>query len=105
MPMKEILLQFSDRVVLATAMQELSRHQRFLQQQLPQRQDPEASIQLVADLGQLREVDTSVLAVLLHLDRQARTQSGHPLVIRSASENLKSLARLSSLESVMSWQP
>ena len=102
--MTEILLQFSDRVVLATAMQELSRHRRFLQEQLPQRQDSAASVQLIADLGQLRELDTSVLAVLLHLDREARDKLGRPLVIRSASENLQSLARLSSLESVMSWQ-
>lgn len=102
--MKEILLQFSERVVLSTAMQELKRHQRFLRERLAQPRDSAIPVQFVADLGQLREVDTTVLAVLLHLDREARTQSGQALVIRSASENLKSLARLSSLESVMSWQ-
>lgn len=103
--MKEILLQFSERVVLVTAMQELKAHQRVLRECLAPAQNASEAVQLVADLGQLRELDTSVLAVLLHLDREARSQSGHPLVIRSASENLKSLARLNSLESVMSWQP
>lgn len=102
--MKEILLQFSECVVLSTAMQELNVHQRFLRERLAQAQEPSVPVQLVADLGQLRELDTSVLAVLLHLDREARRKSGYPLIIRSASENLKSLARLSSLESVMSWQ-
>lgn len=102
--MTEILLQFSERVVLSTAMQELDRHQRFLRDALSRAREPATQFQLVADLGQLREVDTTVLGVLLHLDRDARSQMGRPLLIRSASENLKSLARLSSLESVMTWQ-
>ncbi|MBU3725132.1 MAG: STAS domain-containing protein [Burkholderiaceae bacterium] len=102
--MREILLQFSERVVLSTAMQELDRHQRFLRETRLQEREGAASIQLVADLGASKEVDTAVLGVLLHLDREARSRFGCPLVIRSASENLKSLARLSSLESVMSWQ-
>lgn len=102
--MKEILLQFSERVVLSTAMQELQRHQHFLREALSRASEPATHVQLVADLGQLREVDTTVLSVLLHLDREARSKLGYPLVIRSASENLKSLARLSSLQSVMSWQ-
>ena len=102
--MSEILLQFSERVVLATAMQELHRHQQFLRQQLLQSKDGTKRPLLVADLGRLRELDTSALAVLVQLDRESRSQLGQALVIRAAPENLRSLARLSSLESLMSWQ-
>lgn len=100
--MQEIILQFSERVSLANAMTELARHQDDLQQQL-KANDP-ADLRVIADLAALKEVDTSALSLILHLDRQVRERLGRPLVIRCAPANLLSLARLSSLSDALHWE-
>ncbi len=58
----------------------------------------------IADLSRLTEVDTSVLTVLLALDRRVREKTTTPLVIRSAPEAVRSLASLSSLDPVLQWE-
>lgn len=98
--MHEIVLQFSERVVLANAMQELEAQRTRVQQALAA--DPSATV--VADLGGLCEVDTSALALVLQLDRMVRQGTSQPLRIRRAPESLRSLARLSSLSSALHWE-
>ena len=100
--MQEIVLQFSDRVSLGNVMAELARHQSALSQQLSGQSDGER--QVVADLSGLKDVDTSALSLLLHLDRLVRGQIRTPLVIRAAPANLLSLARLSSLTEALHWE-
>jgi ABC-type transporter Mla MlaB component len=100
--MHDVILQFSERVSLGNAMTELARHRATLEQQLS---GPGASGQrVVADLSSLKDVDTSALSLILHLDRHVRGQIGRPLVIRSAPANLVSLARLSSLSDTLHWE-
>ena len=98
--MQEIVLQFSERVVLANAMNELHGQQSRLKQALAEN----ASLDVVADFEGLREVDTSALAVVLELDRTVRARTSKPLRIRRAPESLRSLARLSSLSSALNWE-
>lgn len=100
--MTDIILTFSERVTLVSAMAELAKHQQSLRQQGPSSVAKDQRV--VADLSALKEVDTSALSVLLHLDRQVRGQSGAPLIIRSAPINLVSLARLSSLSETLHWE-
>lgn len=97
--MAEIVLKFSERVSLANADAELARHQQELN-----RASLQAGARVVADLSMLKEVDTSALAVILQLDRQVRQRLSQPMRIRSAPANLFSLARLSSLESVLDFE-
>lgn len=97
-------MQFSERVILSNAMQELGRHQTRLRQALSSNKVAVGPCKVVADLGSLKEVDTSVLALILHLDRQVRQALKAPLVIRSAPANLVSLAKLSSLSSALQWE-
>jgi ABC-type transporter Mla MlaB component len=98
--MTNVLLQFSDRLTLKEAMTELSR----LRQQLTQAAKPGTNVELIADLSQLSEVDTSALAVMLQLDRQARQLFSCPIRWRGAPASLISLARLSSLITVLQWE-
>lgn len=98
--MHEVLLEFKGRLTLANAQQELALKEQALRAITTNVRQCE----VVADLSALVEVDTSALAVILHLDRAARALTSHSLTIRGASEDLRSLARLSSLESVLNWQ-
>lgn len=95
----EILLKFSESVSLTNAAAERDRHLAAIDRTFGQ-----SSTQCVADLSDLRDVDTSALAVLLALDRRVREKMNAPLVIRSAPEALRSLAALSSLEAVLHWE-
>ena len=95
----EILLKFSESVSLANAAAERDRHLAAVDQAFGP-----SSPRCVADLSELREVDTSALAVLLALDRRVREKAHAPLVIRSAPEALRSLAALSSLDAVLHWE-
>lgn len=97
----EIVLRFSESVLLSNAMSELKRHQESLREAAS---PGAAAAQAVADLSVLKDVDTSALAVIVQLDRDARHVTGSPLLIRGAPENLVSLARLSSLVSVLQWE-
>jgi ABC-type transporter Mla MlaB component len=99
--MSEVVLRFSESVLLSSAASELGRHQSSLRSVSL---DPAAKPQVVADLAGLKEVDTSTLAVIVQLDRDVRRATGMPLAIRSAPENLVSLARLSSLLPVLRWE-
>lgn len=99
-PMAELVLRFSESVLLASAMAELKRHQSSLRQAVASQDKP----RVLADLSGLKEIDTSALAVIVQLDRDVRSATGSPLVIRSAPENLVSLARLSSLVPVLRWE-
>lgn len=95
----EILLKFSQSVLLANATAERDRHLVALNGTL------EATpVRYVAELSDLCEVDTSALAVLLALDRRVREKTNAPLVIRAAPEALRSLAALSSLDTVLHWE-
>lgn len=100
--MTDIILKFSDRVTLVNAMAELAKHQQTLRQ--PLSSSSAKSLRVIADLSGLKDVDTSALSVILHLDRQVRDQSGRPLIIRAAPTNLISLARLSSLSDTLCWE-
>lgn len=100
--MHDIILQFSERVSLGNAMSELARHQAVLRQEL--KGSSASGQRVVADLSALKDVDTSALSLILHLDRHVRDHVGHPLVIRSAPVNLVSLARLSSLSDALHWE-
>lgn len=100
--MTDIILTFSERVTLVNATAELAKHQQTLRQQMPS--NKVSNQRVVADLSALKEVDTSALSVLLHLDRQVRNQLGVPLIIRAAPINLVSLARLSSLSETLHWE-
>lgn len=98
-PETEILLTFSATVSLTNAAAERDRHVQTLDQALGH-----SSARCVADLSDLCDVDTSALAVLLALDRRVRDKTSAPLVIRSAPEALRSLAALSSLDTVLCWE-
>lgn len=100
--MTDIILKFSDRVTLVNAMAELAKHQQTLRQSLSSHSSKD--LRVIADLSGLKDVDTSALSVILHLDRQVRGQSGTPLLIRAAPINLISLARLSSLSDTLCWE-
>jgi ABC-type transporter Mla MlaB component len=94
----DLRLSFQGSLTVANASAELARHQRVLREKrqiLPKK--------ILADLRQLNEVDTSALAVLIQLDREARDQLGQPISIVGAPDNLISLARLSSLLDVLDW--
>ena len=95
----EILLKFSESVSLTNAAAERDRHLAALERALGH-----SATQCVADLSDLRDVDTSALAVLLALDRRVREKTNTPLAIRSAPEALRSLAALSSLDTVLHWE-
>ena len=95
----EILLKFSESVSLTNAAAERDRHLAAFEQALGH-----SATQCVADLSDLRDVDTSALAVLLALDRRVREKTNTPLAIRSAPEALRSLAALSSLDAVLHWE-
>lgn len=98
--MSEIVLRFSESVLLSSAKEELARHQSSLRPISSATPKP----RVIADLSGLKEIDTSALAVILQLDRDVRQATGSPMVIRSAPENLISLARLSSLLPVLCWE-
>ncbi len=98
--MQEVLLEFRGRLTLANARQVLESQQAALKTALKNTQGQQS---VVADLTGLADVDTSALAVILQLDRDVRAHSGAPLRIRGASQDLRSLARLSSLASVLNW--
>ena len=103
-----IHLGFSERVALANASAELARHRTTLREQAALlRQSGRNSEQhtgVIADLRALKEVDTSALAVILHLDREVRAQFKQPMRIQGAPANLLSLARLSSLADILCWE-
>ncbi len=103
-----IHLGFSERVALANASAELARHRTTLREQAALlRQSGRKSEQrtgVIADLRALKEVDTSALGVILHLDREVRAQFKQPMRIQGAPANLLSLARLSSLADVLCWE-
>jgi ABC-type transporter Mla MlaB component len=94
----DLRLSFKGSLTVTNASAELTRHQLVLRQK---RQTLPTKI--LADLSQLSEVDTSALAVLIQLDREARDQLGQPISIIGAPDNLISLARLSSLLDVLDW--
>jgi ABC-type transporter Mla MlaB component len=98
----ELMLEFQGRLTLANARQVLEDQQQALRRLVSKQELPPSSI--VADLSRLSDVDTSALAVILQLDRDSRAQAGRPLRIRGASQDLRSLARLSSLDSVLNWE-
>ncbi len=100
--MTDIILTFSERVTLVNAMAELAKHQQTLRQQMSSNKVNKQRV--VADLSALKDVDTSALSVILHLDRQVRDQLEAPLIIRAAPVNLVSLARLSSLSDTLHWE-
>lgn len=100
--MSDIILKFSGRVTLVNAMTELALHQDSLRRQLSSTAAKDQRV--IVDLGELKDVDTSALSVILHLERQVREQFGAPLLIRSAPANLVSLARLSSLSDTLHWE-
>ena len=102
--MTSIRLAFSERLVLQNAMSELNRHQRQLRESPNTPPTEPAAGQVVADLSQLQEVDTTALAVLLQLDRESRQRFGQSLRIESAPPQLRALARLSSVDGLMQWQ-
>ena len=102
--MTSIRLAFSERLVLQNAMSELNRHQRQLRVRPDTLSTETAAAQVVADLSQLQEVDTTALAVLLQLDRESRQHFGQSLRIESAPPQLRALARLSSVDGLMQWQ-
>lgn len=100
--MHELMLEFHGRLTLANARQVLEDQQQALRRMMSNKEALGAPI--VADLSGLSDVDTSALAVILQLDREARAQAGKPLRIRGATQDLRSLARLSSLDSVLNWE-
>lgn len=100
--MQEIRLEFKERLTLANARQALADQQRALG--LAAKGNASRYCKVIADLSGLADVDTAALAVILQLDRDARSQIGRPLVIQGASQDLRSLARLSSLDSVLNWE-
>ena len=101
--MSPIRLTFSERLDLQNAMAELGVHQRSLDASGRQSQ-PTAPESIVADLSGLREVDTAALAVLLELNRETRRRFGKPLVVASAPRQLRTLAELTSVDRLMTWQ-
>jgi ABC-type transporter Mla MlaB component len=101
--MQEIRLEFHGRLTLANARQALADQQRALGL-AAKGNNASQSCKVIADLSGLADVDTAALAVILQLDRDARSQIGRPLMIQGASQDLRSLARLSSLDSVLNWE-
>jgi len=99
---QEQRLEFHGRLTLVNARQVLEDQQQALRRIVNNKEALGAPI--VADLSGLSDVDTSALAVILQLDREARSQVGKPLRIRGATQDLRSLARLSSLDSVLNWE-
>jgi ABC-type transporter Mla MlaB component len=99
---QELMLEFHGRLTLANAQQVLEDQQRALRRLMASTEALGAPI--VADLSGLSDVDTSALAVILQLDRETRARAGKPLRIRGATQDLRSLARLSSLDSVLNWE-
>ncbi len=100
--MHEIRLEFQGRLTLVNARQALAQQQRTLELACSQGEGGTRGV--IADLSALVDVDTSALAVILQLDRDARVKTGAPLRIHGASQDLRSLARLSSLDSVLNWE-
>ncbi len=94
-----LILEFSETVSLTNAAAERDRLIAALDKALLT-----GPVACVADLSRLQEVDTSVLAVLLAIDRRVREKTSIPLVIRSAPEAVRSLASLSSLDPVLQWE-
>jgi ABC-type transporter Mla MlaB component len=99
---QERVLEFRDRLTVANAREVLAQQQQSLGRIVADAQLAHCSV--VADLSALVEVDTSALAVILQLHRDCRARVGRPLRIRGASQDLRSLARLSSLDSVLQWE-
>ncbi len=102
--MSPVRLTFSERLDLHNAMAELGAHQRSLDATGQHSQATAVPESIVADLSNLREVDTAALAVLLQLDRETRRRFGKPLVIESAPRQLRALAELTSVDRLMTWQ-
>ncbi len=100
--MQEIRLEFHGHLTLANARQTLFEQQQSLRRVADK--STAGACAVIADLSGLDDVDTSALAVIVQLDRDARAQMGQPLRIRGASQDLRSLARLSSLDSVLNWE-
>ena len=100
--MQEIRLEFQGRLTLADARQVLAEQQRALEIACGQGEGRACAV--IADFSALADIDTSALAVILQLDRDSRAKTGVPLRIRGASQDLRSLARLSSLDSVLNWE-
>ncbi len=94
-----LILKFSETVSLTNAAAERDRLLTELDRVLVA-----GPVACVADLSSLHEVDTSVLTVLLALDRRVREKTATPLMIRSAPEAVRSLASLSSLDPVLQWE-
>jgi ABC-type transporter Mla MlaB component len=99
---QEPRLEFQGRLTLVNARQVLEDQQQALRRLMTHKES--LGTPIVADLSGLSDVDTSALAVLLQLDREARALAGKPLRIRGATQDLRSLARLSSLDSVLNWE-
>lgn len=101
--MPEILLIVKGRLTLGEAQAELARQLALLRAH-PQVAPAGSSPRVVGDLSGLTELDTSALSVLLHLDRESRARFQVPILWRGAPENLLSLARLTSLLTVLQWE-
>lgn len=99
--MPDICLTFQGRLTLSEAQAELDRQLSLLRAGGRAAQPKPV---VVGDLSGLTEIDTSVLGVMLHLDREARNGFGVPIVWRGAPDNLLSLARLTSLMPVLQWE-
>jgi len=97
--MAPIVLEFAGRLTVKEAMQTLG-----LQQQRLQQAANASGITIIGDLSKLTDVDTSALAVMLHLDRESRTRFAKPVRWRGTPANLISLAGLSSLTNVFEWE-
>lgn len=94
-----LILKFSETVSLSNAAAERDRLLAALDQGVSA-----GAIACIADLSDVAEVDTSVLAVLLALDRRTREKTNVPLLVRSAPDAVRSLASLSSLDPVLQWE-
>jgi len=97
--MTDISLQFSGRLTLKEAMAELSAKRQELLSAAKH-----TNVQVIGNLSGLLDVDTSALAVMLQLDRQARQLFSRPISWRGAPPSLVSLAGLSSLTNVLQWE-
>lgn len=100
--MQEIRLELQGRLTLANARQALAEQQSRLRLACNQKAGQPCGV--IADLSGLVDADTSALAVLLQLDRDARAETGQRLRIHGAPQGLLSLARLSSLDTVLHWE-
>jgi ABC-type transporter Mla MlaB component len=97
--MASIVLEFAGRLTVKEAMQTLG-----LQQQRLQQTSSVAETSIIGDLSKITDVDTSALAVMLHLDRECRKRFAKPVRWRGTPANLISLAGLSSLTDVFEWE-